>query len=84
MDTLGKLSIVSGKFAKFGTELGQVTSRGALFGQDALQLISNNIPLLHLGPKFEVFLWKETLEESIIVISAERLPPPHGPEYAQT
>ena len=46
MDTLSRMSIVNGAdLQALALVFGQVTSRGALFGQDALQLINNNIPL---------------------------------------
>lgn len=46
MKTLSALSIVNGAdLQALAVVFGQVTSRGALFGQDALQLISNRIPL---------------------------------------
>ena len=46
MDTLSRMSIVNGAdLQALSVVFGQVTSRGALFGQDALQLINNNIPL---------------------------------------
>lgn len=56
MDTLGRLSIVSGaNLQNLALVFGQVTSRGALFGQDALQLINNNIPLTTiLAKKFGI------------------------------
>lgn len=56
MDTLSRLSIVSGaNLQNLALVFGQVTSRGALFGQDALQLINNNIPLTTiLAKKFGI------------------------------
>lgn len=46
MKTLSTLSIVNGAdLQALSVVFGQVNSRGALFGQDALQLINNNIPL---------------------------------------
>ncbi len=56
METLSKLSIVNGSdLQALAVVFGQVTSRGALFGQDALQLINNNIPLTTiLAKKFGI------------------------------
>lgn len=46
MKTLSTLAIVNGAdLQALSLVFGQVTSRGALFGQDALQLINNRIPL---------------------------------------
>ena len=46
MEALSAMSIVNGAdLQALSLVFGQVTSRGALFGQDALQLINNNIPL---------------------------------------
>lgn len=61
METISKLSIVNGAdLQSLAVVYGQVTSRGALFGQDALQLINNNIPLTTiLAKKFGI-----TMEEA--------------------
>lgn len=61
MKTLSTLSIVNGAdLQALSLVFGQVTSRGALFGQDALQLINNNIPLTTiLAKKFGI-----TMEEA--------------------
>lgn len=49
MKTLSTLSIVNGAdLQALSLVFGQVTSRGALFGQDALQLINNRIPLTNI------------------------------------
>lgn len=46
MKTLSTLAIVNGAdLNQLSLVFGQITSRGALFGQDALQLINNKIPL---------------------------------------
>ena len=56
MKTLSTLSIVNGAdLQALSLVFGQITSRGALFGQDALQLINNNIPLTTiLAKKFGI------------------------------
>jgi len=52
MKTLSTLSIVNGAdLQALALVYGQVTSRGALFGQDALQLINNKIPLTNILAK---------------------------------
>lgn len=49
MKTLSTLSIVNGAdLQALSLVFGQVTSRGALFGEDALQLINNRIPLTNI------------------------------------
>lgn len=52
LKTLSTLSIVNGAdLNALSLVYGQVTSRGALFGQDALQLINNKIPLTNILAK---------------------------------
>ena len=66
MKTLSTLSIVNGAdLQSLALVFGQITSRGALFGQDALQLINNNIPLTTiLAKKFGV-----TMEQASAMIN---------------
>lgn len=85
MDTLGRLSIVSGaNLQNLALVFGQVTSRGALFGQDALQLINNNIPLTTiLAKKFGISMEEAAGRINGGKVSAEEFTAAMA-EYAQS
>ena len=85
MDTLGRLSIVSGaNLQNLALVFGQVTSRGALFGQDALQLINNNIPLTTiLAKKFGISMEEAAEKINGGKVSAEEFTAAMA-EYAQS
>lgn len=73
MKTLSTLSIVNGAdLQALALVFGQVTSRGALFGQDALQLINNNIPLTTiLARKFGISMQEASEKINGGKVSAE-------------
>lgn len=73
MKTLSTLSIVNGAdLQALALVFGQVTSRGALFGQDALQLINNNIPLTTiLAKKFGITMQEASEKVNGGKVSAE-------------
>ncbi len=75
MDTWGRLFIVSGKFAEFGTSVWTLRA-AVLFGHDALQLI-NNILLTTIWPRSSVFMEEAAGRINAGKVSAEEsLPPP--------